>query len=437
MKLKNIILTILSLQISTISKAQTIIKPLEIGDRMPDIEFKNTVNFPQNISRLSDLKGKLIILDYWNRWCTTCISSFPKFDKIQDDFNGKIQIILVTDDTHSELSKLKNISTNVKNTKLPILVEDSIIKRLFPHRIVPFLIWIDGNGIVRYKTDAYNATHEHISNLLAGKNVNMALRDDKLRSTNTSFLTEKQLEEPNFPKYTSNIIGSIPGAGVKELAIKDSISKDLKGVRIYNYGILDLFSRAYSIDKIFIILKSTRLEKLLRPTDDNKIDGWNSESRFCYESQIDSKLYSYKDFKSHMQKDLNTYFKTTSEKRKQTLKCLVLTNKGISRKLLTKLNARNGTQIAEKTAEGYNFKYSYLNGMISIMRNDLLSEIGPIPIINETNFNERIDLELNVRSKTLVEINSSLEKIGLQFIIENREFETLTIKDKESLLSQL
>ena len=57
------------------------IKPLKIGDKVPDIEFKNIINYKSKTARLSDFKGKLVILDFWGTWCTSCIAAFPKMEE--------------------------------------------------------------------------------------------------------------------------------------------------------------------------------------------------------------------------------------------------------------------------------------------------------------------------------------------------------------------
>lgn len=44
---------------------------LTVGDVMPDITFNNLVNYKSSSAKLSDFKGKLVILDFW---ATTCLS---------------------------------------------------------------------------------------------------------------------------------------------------------------------------------------------------------------------------------------------------------------------------------------------------------------------------------------------------------------------------
>ncbi len=64
---------------------------VKIGGHVPDITLQNIININQQNFRLSDFKGKLIILDFWGIYCSSCIAAFPKLDSLQTKYNDKIQ----------------------------------------------------------------------------------------------------------------------------------------------------------------------------------------------------------------------------------------------------------------------------------------------------------------------------------------------------------
>lgn len=70
---------------------------LKIGDQVPDLNFPafNYNNGKPAGFKFSDLKGKLIILDFWGTFCEPCLEGFSKLDSMQKYFKDRIQIITV------------------------------------------------------------------------------------------------------------------------------------------------------------------------------------------------------------------------------------------------------------------------------------------------------------------------------------------------------
>lgn len=63
---------------------------LEAGQAVPDISLPGATVAP----KLSDLKGKVVYLDFWASWCGPCKQSFPWMNDMQQKYGAKgLQVV--------------------------------------------------------------------------------------------------------------------------------------------------------------------------------------------------------------------------------------------------------------------------------------------------------------------------------------------------------
>jgi thiol-disulfide isomerase/thioredoxin len=166
------------------------VKPLTIGDTVPDIEITNVYNYPTSTIRLSDLKGKLVILDFWATWCGGCVQSIPKLNTLQKKFNKKIFVLLLNNQggksSLEQEKKIKAFFTVLKPKIKGALLLPASLKRidtldeLFPHTFIPHYVWIGPLGKVVAITSSDEITKENIRAVLKGSPNNLTLKADKL-----------------------------------------------------------------------------------------------------------------------------------------------------------------------------------------------------------------------------------------------------------------
>jgi thiol-disulfide isomerase/thioredoxin len=112
----------------------------------PDFALKD---LDGNTVRLSDYKGKVVIIDFWATWCGPCRRGIPDFVELQKEFGDeKLQILGVNLD-RGDLSVVPKFADQY-NINYPILYSnDDVQMKYGPIRNIPTVFIVDKNGFVR------------------------------------------------------------------------------------------------------------------------------------------------------------------------------------------------------------------------------------------------------------------------------------------------
>jgi thiol-disulfide isomerase/thioredoxin len=95
--------------------------------------------------KLSDFKGKVVLLNFWAVWCVPCAAEVPQLVKWQAEYKGRLQIVGIT---YPPTSTAK-VRRFVKDNKIsyPILIGSKATKKLFEQTdTLPVTVIIDTNG---------------------------------------------------------------------------------------------------------------------------------------------------------------------------------------------------------------------------------------------------------------------------------------------------
>ncbi len=152
------------------------LKPLAVGDTMPPFLLSNILNWHAAQINLQELKHKLVILDFWGTWCSSCLKGFARLNSLQQQFPLQLQPILVnntltTADTQENIQAyLSKRNQSPKTTiRFPVAVEESPeLQQLFPHLFLPHYVWLYNNRVIAI-TSSSELTKQNISAVLSGK----------------------------------------------------------------------------------------------------------------------------------------------------------------------------------------------------------------------------------------------------------------------------
>lgn len=395
------------------------IKPLSIGDPVPDIVFHHIINYKTADARLSGLRGKLVILDFFGTWCGSCIPVVPRLDSLQKHFGDSLQVVVICQDVST--AHVKNFITKKwgsANIVLPFVLADSILTGLFPHTMIPHEIWISPEGTVKAVTSDEAVTAANIGAMLAGKAVQLPFKSDQINfHRDAPLLTDGNggsASRAVFRSLLTRNLNGVPGASGRK---KDSISKTMR-YYFLNRSIPDLYELALNISPEETLLQTKDSGRFIyNPASGLTATEWYEKNAYCYELTVPYTI-SIESARKIMVDDLNRYLGLNAHMEKRKTKCWALIKAAVkSSDTTTQHSQANPYLIRNKTT-----------GEIA----EILSSPGSV-IVDETGIRDSLSLTLERDSLgDTAALRRQLLRYGLDLVPAERILDRLVITDAHS-----
>jgi peroxiredoxin len=121
------------------------------GKPAPDFVLKSDSG--RNI-RLSELKGEVVLVNFWASWCAPCRQELPLLNRMYNQYRGagfKLLAVNVDEDRKNAEAMLRRLEL-----KFPTLFDGSKnVARLYQVDTMPTTVLIDRDGRVRYTHRGY------------------------------------------------------------------------------------------------------------------------------------------------------------------------------------------------------------------------------------------------------------------------------------------
>jgi len=113
------------------------------GMRAADFQLKSVSG---EAVRLSDLRGSVVVLDFWATWCAPCRRELPIVEKLRTEFAGKVQFFGVNDEGNPTVAGF----LKKNDYQLSVLMDSRRdVHRQYGIRSIPQLFVIGRDGVIR------------------------------------------------------------------------------------------------------------------------------------------------------------------------------------------------------------------------------------------------------------------------------------------------
>lgn len=113
-----------------------------IGQPIEDFQFINVRD--SNTHKISDFKGRVILLNFWATYCAPCLKELPYLKKIEDDYRDGVSVIALTDEDYGRIKKF------FQRFDIPTMVGSFTFSAWIDlQSFRPVTVIIDRNGVVR------------------------------------------------------------------------------------------------------------------------------------------------------------------------------------------------------------------------------------------------------------------------------------------------
>jgi peroxiredoxin len=114
-------------------------------------EFSFTTSEGEYLA-LEDLRGKVVLLDFWATWCPPCVASVPSLRSLYKKYAKESPLVMISVSSDSEEEAWRAFTAKNQMVWPQYLDRDRRVQRAFGVHAFPTYILIDQEGIVRFNS---------------------------------------------------------------------------------------------------------------------------------------------------------------------------------------------------------------------------------------------------------------------------------------------
>lgn len=119
----------------------------EVAISYHDFTVKNEAGIPTNTS---DLRGKVVFINFWASWCPPCRAEFPSIQKLYDKYRSHPDMVFLTINLDDDQA-LGKAYLKEKGFNIPFLTPSGNIPKEIYDGSLPTTVVLDKQGTIRLR----------------------------------------------------------------------------------------------------------------------------------------------------------------------------------------------------------------------------------------------------------------------------------------------
>lgn len=370
---------------------------------MSDLKFETMLNAPVKSVSIGQLKGKVLLIDFWATWCGSCLEAMPHLKELQAANKTKLQVITVTQETRKRT--LQYLASRPSALWFAIDTGGFLTTR-FPHQLLPHSVLISPSGRYVAATGPEAITNLVIDSIYSGKEVHLSIKKDILLEPDD--LLSKEFSVADTVK--SRFFMRSPIAGSGGFSTTYPLNEKFSGRRItaVNNTILELYNLAYGRFTYNRLIDSTGAK--------------NKKESYCMDLIVEDP----KDLYPTMRQELSRLFDVQARIKQVTRQAYTLVIADEAKFAALKRNTDG-----KRTFLARHGDIHYNNVALSEFA-WLLEAYGGLngPVLDETGNGEKFDIDLSFQTENPQSLNNALKNMGLSLIKVERKVDMLLVFNK-------
>jgi thiol-disulfide isomerase/thioredoxin len=387
---------------------------------------KLTLNNPigdSTIQRYISKYHQPLVLDFFASDCSVCFKMMPKIKKLQQDFQGRLQFVLVglKDD---RIKDLYDQFERKWNLRFPVIY-DSILNKRAGMKFYPFYVWIDANGIIRAITGLEEVTRENLERFYQTNSVVISAKRPSYSFDPAKPLFLSDNGGPDSSLSYQFVFGNFYQGQPFYLPPSIDYFKNSSKFEALGTTIDDLYNYVYHIKRSWTVesaLYGRVAANVVIESADSTFKKAAEGARYCISIAFKDTANIYDRLRATLKTQLDNYFGWESHLEVRKMPCWYLEAAPAAK---TILRSKGGT-VQKQTSHG---GVRLVNQPITVLIESMFAEnqLQP-PILDRTGIDFNIDINLDAIMFDISDIHKALMKYGLNLVKGERDMQVIVLR---------